>query len=271
MPELGEVEYYRKVWNSGLGEKILSVKLNDKKRVFRGTNTQKLIQKLTQAKLLSSYTHGKQMLFQFSGQAWLRIHLGMTGKLLTKPISYFPDKHDHLVLFQKKQTLIFRDPRQFGRIQFDTTKTEPKGWINLPPSILSKKFSPTLVKTFLKRHKRAPIKSVLLLQQGFPGVGNWIADEILWQSQIPPQTPAGSLTEKKSQILFQNIRQIAVKIIKTVGKDFSDPPKTWLFHYRWKKKGPCPRCHTLLKHTTIGGRTTCWCPKCQNFKPSDPH
>ena len=35
---------------------------------------------------------------------------------------------------------------------------------------------------FLARHPKLPMKAVLLLQPGFPGVGNWMADEILWRA-----------------------------------------------------------------------------------------
>lgn len=263
MPELGEVEYYRKVWDVGLGQKILSVALHDQKRIFRGLDTQQLTRKLTGAKLLHSEARGKQMIFHFSNNAWLGIHLGMTGHLMTKKAPYSPEKHDHLVLNQKNQVLIFRDPRMFGRVRFDLSKTVPKWWSTLPPSLLSKDFTLKAMSAFLKRRGRAPIKAVILMQQAFPGVGNWIADEILWQAKIHPKTLAGKLSDQNHKALFKTIRQIATQIMKTVGKDFSDPPKTWFFHYRWKKKGNCPRCHTILQHATIGGRTTCWCPKCQ--------
>src|SRR5436309_405141 len=126
MPELAEVEFYRKQWNGGLRQKILSVHLNAKKRIFRGVNIKWLQKTLTGATLLESKAHGKQMLFRFSKNGWLGIHLGMTGKLRaaaalydrrskkmrrsqTAATEFIPAKHDHLVLFQKNQALIFSD------------------------------------------------------------------------------------------------------------------------------------------------------------------
>ena len=80
MPELAEVEWYRKKWNPGIGDEVTSVDLHAEKRVFRGTDTAALKRHLTGQKLLRSEARGKRMVFQFSGDAWLGIHLGMTGQ-----------------------------------------------------------------------------------------------------------------------------------------------------------------------------------------------
>ena len=263
MPELAEVEFYRKQWNCGLKQKILSVHLHSSKRIFRGTDTNAIEQTLIGATLLESRAHGKQMLFHFTKNAWLVLHLGMTGKLRVEKSSFEPLPHDHLVLRQKRQSLVFSDPRQFGRVLFYRGKNGPKWWSNLPAAMSSREFTFSLFNAFLQRHRKAPIKAVLLLQTGFPGIGNWMADEILWQSKIHPRSAAGKLSEENLKMLFQKTRFVSQQALKIVGKDFSDPPKSWLFQYRWKKKGKCPRCGAILQHATIGGRTTCWCPTCQ--------
>lgn len=263
MPELAEVEFYRKQWNKGLKQKILSVHVNATKRIYRGTDTQALTFTLPSATFLESCAHGKQMLFRFTKDAWLGLHLGMTGKLRIEKTPFTPLKHDHLVLHQKKQALVFSDPRQFGRVLFHHGRNAPRWWANLPASIGSRQFTFSCFEEFLQRHRKAPIKAVLLLQSGFPGIGNWMADEILWQSRINPRTASGTLKHPQLKALFEKIRFIAKQSLKIIGKDFSDPPKSWLFQYRWKKKGSCPRCGKVLQHATVGGRTTCWCPNCQ--------
>src|SRR3954470_8586917 len=115
MPELAEVEFYRKQWNGGLRRKIVLVELHGTKRIFRGTNTRAMQTLLKGATLVDSQAHGKQMLFRFSKNAWLGIHLGMTGKLRVEKAaasSGAAAKHDHLVFHQKELKLIFSDPRQ---------------------------------------------------------------------------------------------------------------------------------------------------------------
>src|SRR5579863_4437480 len=170
MPELAEVDYYRKQWRHGVKQKILAVETSAA-RVFRGVDLGALRGALAGATLLGSRAHGKQMLFRFSKNAWLGLHLGMTGELRCAPADASRAKHDHLVLRQRDRALVFNDPRQFGRIRFNLGPGEPEWWRKLPPSILSPRFTLSVMKDFLRRHSRAPTKAVLLSQPGFPGVG----------------------------------------------------------------------------------------------------
>ena len=263
MPELAEVEWYRKQWNPGIGDTILEVRLHPLKRVFRGTDTRALRTKLTGARLLRSTTRGKRMLFEFSGDNWLGIHLGMTGKIRVEPANFRPGKHDHLVLYQRDRALLFTDSRQFGRVRFHHGKDEPDWWKSDVPEINSPQFDQKFVDQFLDRHRQAPIKAVLLMQNGFPGIGNWMADEILWRAKIHPATLAGRLTPRQRAALFRETKFVVRESLRTLGQDFSDPPRTWLIHQRWKSDGICPKHRTPLHRATIGGRTTAWCPRCQ--------
>jgi formamidopyrimidine-DNA glycosylase len=266
MPELAEVEFYRKQWDGGLRKKIVAVHLNHGKRIFRGVDTKAMAEVLTGATLLGSEAHGKQMLFRFSGNVWVGVHLGMSGELSSVAggsDTFAPKKHDHLVLGLAARRLVFNDPRQFGRVLFHVGKDEPAWWSERPPGLLTKEFSLTRMRAFLTRRARAPIKAVLLMQDGFPGIGNWMADEILWQAGIHPRRLAGKVNEGEAQRLHRAIRHVARTAMRTVGKDYRDLPNSWLFGRRWKKGGECPKDGAGLRHATIGGRTTCWCPTCQ--------
>lgn len=263
MPELAEVEYYRRQWDGGVGGRVERVELHSKKRIFRGANAALIKQTLAGARLLNSEARGKQMVFRFSKDAWLGIHLGMSGKLSVEAAHFSPGKHDHLVLFQKKRALIFADARMFGRVRFSIGKSEPVWWSALPPALTSAEFTRAVLRARLTRARRAPIKAVLLDQSAFPGVGNWMADEILWQAGLHPAMPAGDLNDAKQQALFAKTRAICRIALKTIGATWDDPPKNWLIHVRWKKGGHCPRDGKPLKHATIGGRTTAWCHLCQ--------
>src|SRR5687768_8262407 len=101
MPELAEVEFFRRRWDVGIGKPIARVHINATKRVARGIDAALLQKALPGAKFLESQGHGKRMLFRFSGGVWLGLHLGMTGSLLVEPANFKTSKHDHLVLFQK--------------------------------------------------------------------------------------------------------------------------------------------------------------------------
>lgn len=258
MPELAEVEWYRKQWNPGLGKNIIDVRMHPRKRVFRGTNTRELREALIGEKLLNSSARGKRMLFKFSGDHWLGIHLGMTGKIRCESADFHPNKHDHLVLYQSQRALVFTDSRQFGRVRFHHGGREPDWWNRAVPEIVSPEFDQQFVDQFLNRHRQAPIKSVLLLQSGFSGIGNWMADEILWRAKVLPSKRTGKLTRRERAAIFRATKFVVRRSLETLGRDFSDPPKNWLIHQKWKRNGVCPRHRTPLRHAMISGRTTAW-------------
>ena len=263
MPELAEVEWYRKQWDPGLGGRVAGVELHARKRVFRDTNTRRLRQCLVGQKFMQSVALGKRMLFRFSDENWLGVHLGMTGSLRVEPARFAPGKHDHLVLRQSARTLVFRDSRQFGRVRFHHGSNQPDWWHSDVPEIGSKRFDSAFLDTFLDRHKKAPVKAVLLLQDGFSGIGNWMADEILWRAKILPGKAAGQLTSSQRSSLLREAIFVAKHSLASLGRDYSDPPGTWLIHERWSTRGVCPKHRILLRRATIGGRTTAWCSMCQ--------
>jgi formamidopyrimidine-DNA glycosylase len=90
-----------------------------------------------------------------------------------------------------------------------------------------------------------------------------MADEILWRAGIRPATRAAKLTKPRRAVLLRETKFVARESLRTLGKDFSDPPKSWLIHQCWKADGICPKHKTRLRRATIGGRTTAWCPRCQ--------
>lgn len=267
MPELAEVEYFRRQWEAGVGARVTRVVLHAGLRVSRGVDAAALAEALTGSTLLGSEARAKQMLFRFGRgrkvAAWVGLHLGMTGKLRVEPRAFEPARHDHLVLFQRERALVFTDPRMFGRIRFAAGPEEPEWWAKLPPAVLSGDFTKERVAAFFARRKGTAVKTLLLDQTLFPGVGNWMADEILWRAQIHPRALGGKLRAPRLAALWREAREVCRVALETVAVDFSDPPAGWFYHVRWKNGGACPRCGGKLQTATIGGRTTRWCGRCQ--------
>ncbi len=275
MPELAEVEFYRKRWAlAATGDTVERVLTHDTKKLLRHLDLPHFRRALTGSTLLSSSTAAKQMAFRFSGDAWLGIHLGMSGELSVFPADHVPRKHDHLVLITTRHALVFNDPRMFGRVDFDVGAEPPPWWSKIAGPILSPAFSFEAVATFLARRARAPIKAVLLMQEQFPGIGNWMADEVLWRAAIHPARRAGTLRPKEVRALWRECRHVCrLALAAIAGRGDTLPPDlnvgippSWLFLHRWRPGGTCPRSRRPLAHATIGGRTTCWSPARQKLK-----
>jgi formamidopyrimidine-DNA glycosylase len=269
MPELAEVELSRRIWDTGRAESIERVTLHPRNRIFRGLDPEALARALTGRRLQRSIARGKQLAFVFAkpksdaSAHWLGIHLGMAGSLHREPAESFqPGKHDHLVLWGQRHALVFRDVRHFGRVLSHAGADEPAWWSAIAPDLTSPAFTLAALAAFLQRRKNAPLKAVLLMQERFPGVGNWLADEILWCARLHPATRSGTLSEKQRRTLWREIRRVCRETIRQIDEDWNYP-KSWLFQHRWRPGGKCPRCRATLARDTIGGRTTCWCPRCQ--------
>lgn len=286
MPELAEVEYIRRRWNPGLGRVVSGVRLHPGAGVFKTCDPALLAQHLPGARLVSSEAAAKQMLFRFAAAApgrgpgglddarlWLGLHLGMTGELLVRPAGLPDRKPDHLILDQLAapdlpdqagQSLVFSDFRMFGRVLFHVGDAAPDWWTEIAPAVTSPGFTVAAVSEFLRRRARAPIKAVLLMQERFPGVGNWMADEILWRAAIHPARRCGGLTPAEIKKLHRETVWVAREALRLIGAaetpEWPDPPENWLFQHRWEDGGRCPRTGVELARATIGGRTTCWSP-----------
>ncbi len=267
MPELAEVEFFRKQWDPGLGQVVKKVSTHPKARIYRDTPAAAIQRGLKGRTFVRSETHGKQMMFQFSDGAWLGLHLGMTGKLHVAPLDHEEEKRDHLILTLDDKLLVFSDYRMFGKLTLDITDEgeAPEWWSGLPPRVTEPAFTKKRHTTFVKRFPKTPLKTLLLDQRGYPGIGNWMADEICWQLSIPPQTKSGDLTDAEIEAVWKKTRQISRSALRVIGTDWGKLPNSWLMNHRWKDGGICPRtkCKTDLVRADLRGRTTCWCPNCQ--------
>jgi formamidopyrimidine-DNA glycosylase len=268
MPELAEVEFYRQRWAVAQGTRIARVHVHPRARIVRSAPAARVRRALAGRVLEHSAAQAKQILLRFSGGVWLGLHLGMSGELAVAAHGYRPGPHDHLVLFTTTQALVCTDPRMFGRVELHRGAAPPPWWTALPPPVLSPAFTAGAVAEFLRQHGRAPVKAVLLMQPRFPGIGNWMADEILWRAAIHPRRPAGSLAPAEVRTLWRETRRVARLALDTIaGRDGRLPPElnlhipsTWLFAHRWRDGGRCPRTGVPLVRESIGGRTTCWSP-----------
>ena len=285
MPELAEAEFFRKRWHqAAVGQRVANVLLHDRAKVFRKTDAKTVLSSLKGARYLNSEAATKQILFQFqkksvgerrpSGVVWLGVHLGMSGELRVGSPDYTPQRHDHLVLQIKRSALIFSDTRMFGRVQVHVGSDAPGWWTHIAPPIVSAAFTVEAVGAFLKRRARAPIKAVMLMQERFPGIGNWMADEILWRAAIHPRRLAGSLRPAEVRRLWIECRRVCRLALATIAGRGDDLPldlnvripDTWLFNHRWEPGGRCPKTKQPLARAEIGGRTTCWSPARQKYR-----
>lgn len=291
MPELAEVEFMRRKWEPALGGSVEAVEADYRKQVFRGLDAGIIEKKLNGMIFVEALRHGKQLCFRFSDDVWLGVHLGMTGVLKFSPISHENSeagsaepkgrkyskvdegeganeagRYCCLKIKTTKGVLTFHDSRLFGRIQIHRGQFPPDWWQPDIPEPHVEAFTTERLRTILQRHGRTPIKALLLDQSYFPGIGNWMADEVLWRARIHPAEKAGKLADTEVLAeLKQRLKEVCEDALRVIAPDWGTPPDEWLFNHRWEEGGVCPVSGGKLVREKIGGRTACYSPALQRL------
>ena len=109
-------------------------------------------------------------------------------------------------------------------------------------------------------NKSGTIKALLLDQAALvSGVGNWIADEVLFQAGIHPEAVCRTLSDEQTGRLHAALLHV-VRTAVAANADGGKFPDTWLFHYRWRKGaagGKVPGADGgPISFITVGGRTS---------------
>lgn len=155
--------------------------------------------------------------------------------------------------------IVLTDPRRLGRIWLGPSPDAERRLKRLGRDAFDD--LPSVVELCaLFGRRRIPIKVVLLDQGALAGIGNWIADEVLYQSRIAPKRSAASLTTTEVTALRRSIRSVLAHAVK-VGADHHRFPKSWLFEHRWGgTRGAQKIAGQPIVREEVGGRTTAWVP-----------
>lgn len=262
MPELPEVECWgRRVAEAAcVGKKIVAVFAAPDPIVYAGVKPAAFAKAVKGRTVVAAHRKGKQLWLELDHGPHPLLHFGMTGRFTTYTDSDDRPRFTKVELrMGDGQMLAMPNPRRFGRIRLleDPISQPPLNQLGFDP-YLEMPSPAVFVELVLKR--KAPIKALLLNQSFAAGVGNWIADEVLYQTSIAPQRRASELTEKEARAIRSKLASILCKAID-VGADKKRFPRTWLFHDRWgKAKAATTRRGESITFDTVAGRTTAWVP-----------
>jgi formamidopyrimidine-DNA glycosylase len=264
MPELPEVENARRRASRVLlGRRIARVATVEDRIVYAGVRPRDFAAALSGRRVERVGRKGKHLWLELDRRPWPLFHFGMTGSFEIYAQGRERPRFWKVELTTEEGVcLAMPDPRRFGRIrlQQEPERESPLRDLGFDPLLALPKAE--ALGAMLAR-RRAPIKAVLLDQRVFAGVGNWIADEVLFQAGIRPHRPAADLKPREVRRLRSRLRAIVTRAV-AVGADSDRFPRAWLFHHRWGKEEGAKTAHAeRIVHETIGGRTTAWVPSRQ--------
>lgn len=266
MPELPEVQTII----TGLNRRVLGKEIHEITELRPGTIIQQM--PITIFGNISSISRkGKYIILQTSVGIKLIIHLRMTGKLIYEIDLKKTAKHSRAeIIFSDKTKLIFNDIRTFGKIQIMKENEEIKALQNLGVEPLSPEFDEKYLKDKLKT-KKAPIKNIMLDQRVLAGLGNIYVAEILFRCKIDPRTSGDKLKAAQIKAIVLQTKTVLQEAIKHNGTTISDyrsvEDKSGEFQNFLKVYGKqtC-ECGAEILKIKQAGRSTYFCPKCQNVK-----
>ena len=273
MPELPEVESARAVIEqAALGREIVDVDDRDTYEC-RPHQPGEIRAALLGRRLTAVHRQGKSMWIETSGTGSsstgssgtgraLGLHLGMSGKIVIADAGgteldggdYWMRgraQGDHRfsrfsLTFADGGSLLLIDPRRLGRVRLDPPVE------TLGPD--AREITPAQFRAAFARGT-APVKARLLNQDAIAGIGNLLADQVLWQAKIHPARPVSDLTRGDVDRLLRAVRR-SVQSAVADGGVHTLP----IIAFR-KADATCPRCGAPMAHGKVGGRTTWWCSR----------
>ena len=294
MPELPEVETISR----DLDKKVKGLIICDfwtdlpARNIPHPPALQEFKKEIISRKILRVYRKGKNILFDLSGDKILLVHQKLTGHLLygkwkikkiggkyqvssliAGPLQEKVNNYIHLIFYLSNGWQIaLSDLRKFAKI----IAGEKKEIENLPEI---KNLGPNPLKvpfdefSEILKKKKGNIKTVLMDQEIFAGIGNIYSDEILWQAKINPFKSSSKLAKSELKSLYSatsNILKKAIKLKGTSISDYRDPSGQSGGYAKVRKvyqkeDKPCQRCQTPIKRVKIGSRSAHFCPVCQRL------
>jgi formamidopyrimidine-DNA glycosylase len=261
MPELPEVERARRLVERALvGRRIRAVRTMDDPLVYDAVSPDAFARALRGRRVRAVRRRGKHLWLELDRRPWPLFHFGMTGSFrLYRREDERPRFWKLELHMDDGRRLALSDPRRFGRIrlQEDPERERPLHLLGFDP-LLDRLDARALGERL--RRRRAPIKAVLLDQAVFAGVGNWIADEVLFQARLRPDREAAELSRAEVGRLLRRLVSIVRRAV-SVDADSDRFPRGWLFHQRWGRDASARTVSDeKIVHHRIGGRTTAWVP-----------
>ena len=281
MPELPEVETVCRVMRHALvGETLARASVAKDALVFSGHAPRAIERALVGREVAAVGRRGKYFWLALRGSGPALVgHLGMSGwirevgaegtRLQGHGEAPFEDaagapRFCKLRLETARgRVVVYTDPRRFGRIWLAEVPEEDPRIAALGPDAFDALPTANELAALFARRKARAIKAVLLDQAVLAGIGNWIADEVLYQARIAPARVAASLTRAEVSALRRAIRAVLALAVR-VSADHRRFPAGWLFEHRWGGGRGSPRIGgNAIVREVVGGRTTAWVPAVQ--------
>ncbi len=265
VPELLEVESYRRQAERVVGRRRIAAAEAPDTWFVKGAEPEEVVAAVVGRCVAAARRRGKLLVLDLAdpsaGEAEppavrLGLHFGMTGRLIVDGrasidrLEYSSGRDDpawdrFALRFADGTDLRVRDPRRLGGVSLDPDEDR------LGPDALTAGRDDVAAALGTSR---APLKTRLLDQSRLAGIGNLLADEILYRAGLDPARPAGGLSEAEVDALHTAIGEVLADLGARGGSHTGD------LREAAARDGLCPRDGAAIVRRRVGGRTTLSCP-----------
>jgi formamidopyrimidine-DNA glycosylase len=257
MPELPEVEGFRRRFARAAQGRVISDVITTDRTIVRNASPATLDRALRGHRFERPERLGKWLIARTDGPTVL-LHFGMTGDIVAAPQAEGRHPHDRVIFVLSDGEVRYRNMRKFGGVWLAHDRVEEQSLIGLLGPDAAAVDRDSFVR--LLARKRGSVKAALMDQTFIAGVGNLVADEVLWQARLHPERRIETLSPRARDALYDVMQDVLRRSVRRGG--LPDAPG-WFLAVRGEPDARCPRCGTLLARSAAGGRTGYFCPRCQ--------
>lgn len=196
------------------------------------------------------------------------------GKVLYHPAGTTIPKKYHLLLSFEDGTYLTATTQMWGAMDlYEKGQEQNREYIlGMRPTPIEREFTFEYFSTLideLTQGKKRSVKGLLTQDQLIPGLGNAIAQDILFKAKLHPRHLIDNLTNNQRQQLYDAILETVDQVIEGGGRyDEYDLHGHSGGYIRIMDKnaagGPCPECGQIIEKMQYLGGACYFCPGCQN-------
>ena len=273
MPELPEAETVAKALRRVLPGRRISAVMVRAERLR--TSLKPLLDARLEGHVFTAVRRrGRYIVLALDDARGLLLHLGMTGAVSVVPADEPPRRHEHVILaLDDASSFRFEDPRRFGVLECHPLRADglPAALDFLGPEPLTDAFDAEGLHR-AAHQRRIAVKELLMDNRVVTGVGNIYATESLFAAGIRPAHRSDRLGMAACARLVAAVKEILARAIAAGGTTISDFRGVDGSEGRFSREllvygkagGACPCCGATLRTVKLGGRSSCYCPKCQS-------
>ncbi len=224
-------------------------------------------EKLEGRRLVSASGSGSFLTLAFEGDCFLSVNDGVVLTYL--PREAVSGDYQLMLCFSEGRCLVFTVSMYGGICLHDENYENPYYLKSIEAvSPLSDEFPAYFRKTLAQSSRTLSAKAFLATKQRFPGIGNGVLQDILYDAGIHPKRKLSTMDSAETERLLASMVRVLREMAEQGGRDTEKTLFGGYGGYRTKMSkntlsSGCPRCGGVITKEAYLGGSVYYCPVCQ--------